>query len=160
MDRILFGGGCFWGVENAFGQVEGVADVVSGYSGGHVDNPSYEQVCTGSTDHAEVVEVSFDPEKVTVEQLLDLFWKIHDPTQINRQGPDVGSQYRSVIFCTTEAQLDAARASKQALEDTGRFPYPVVTEIAGAGAFWPAEEHHQHYFEKLGIAPTCHTGGQ
>jgi peptide-methionine (S)-S-oxide reductase len=151
-----FGAGCFWGVEAAFRKVPGVIEVLSGYSGGHTDNPSYKDVCTDATGHAEVVQVTFDPAKVSYDQLLDVFWKIHDPTQVNRQGPDFGTQYRTAIFYHTPEQEAAARKSKQALEASGKLRRPIATEITPAGPFWKAEEYHQRYLEKRG-APSCHT---
>ena len=150
-----FGAGCFWGVEAAFRRVPGVLDAVSGYAGGHTENPSYRDVCTDRTGHAEVVQVTFDPAKVSYEQLLDVFWKIHDPTQVNRQGPDFGTQYRTVIFYHSPEQEAAARKSKQALEASGRFRQAIATEITPAGPFWRAEEYHQRYLEKRG-AESCH----
>ncbi len=150
-----FGAGCFWGVEAAFRRVPGVLDAVSGYSGGHAENPSYKEVCTDRTGHAEVVQVTFDPSRVRYEQLLDVFWKIHDPTQVNRQGPDFGTQYRTAIFYHSPEQEAAARKSKQALEASGRFRQPMATEITPAGPFWRAEEYHQRYLEKRG-AESCH----
>jgi peptide-methionine (S)-S-oxide reductase len=150
-----FGAGCFWGVEAKFRRVPGVIDVVSGYSGGHTQNPSYREVCTDTTGHAEVVQVTFDPAKVSYEQLLDVFWSIHDPTQVNRQGPDFGKQYRTAIFFHSPEQEAAAKKSKQALDASGKFRHPVATEITAAGRFWPAEEYHQRYLEKRG-ATDCH----
>lgn len=150
-----FGAGCFWGVEDAFRQVPGVIDAPVGYAGGTVDNPSYQQVCSHRTGHAEVVEVTYDPAQVTFDELLDVFWSIHDPTQRNRQGPDVGDQYRSVIFFSTPEQEKAAMASRDALDASGKFRKPVVTEIEPAPTFWRAEEYHQRYFEKRG-GGTCH----
>ena len=150
-----FGAGCFWGVEAAFRRVPGVLDAVSGYAGGHTENPSYRDVCTDRTGHAEVVQVTFDPAKISYEQLLDVFWKIHDPTQVNRQGPDFGTQYRTVIFYHSPEQEAAARKSKQALEASGRFRQAIATEITPAGPFWRAEEYHQRYLEKRG-AESCH----
>ena len=150
-----FGAGCFWGVEAQFRRVPGVLDAVSGYSGGHTENPSYKDVCTDRTGHAEVVQVTFDPSKVSYEQLLDVFWKIHNPTQVNRQGPDFGTQYRTAIFYHSPEQEAAARKSKQALEASARFRQPVATEITPAGPFWRAEEYHQRYLEKRG-AESCH----
>ena len=150
-----FGAGCFWGVEAAFRRVPGVLDAVSGYAGGHTENPSYRDVCTDRTGHAEVVQVTFDPAKVSYEQLLDVFWKIHDPTQVNRQGPDFGTQYRTAIFYHSPEQEAAARRSKQALEASGRFRHSIATEITPAGPFWRAEEYHQRYLEKRG-AESCH----
>ena len=146
-----FGAGCFWGVEAAFRQVPGVKDVASGYSGGTTENPSYEEVCTDRTGHAEVVQLEYDPEQVSYDQLLDLFWRLHDPTTLNRQGPDMGSQYRSAIFYHTPEQQAAAQSSMQKLAESGRFSDPVVTEITPATAFYRAEEYHQRYFEKRGV---------
>lgn len=150
-----FGAGCFWGVEANFRRVPGVIDVVSGYSGGHTENPTYREVCTDTTGHAEVVQVTFDPAKVSYEQLLDVFWKMHDPTQVNRQGPDFGKQYRTAIFFHSPEQDVAAKKSKLALEASGKFHRPVATEITPAGLFWPAEEYHQRYLDKRG-ATNCH----
>ncbi len=150
MKKATFGAGCFWGVEHAFRQVPGVTDVAVGYSGGTVEDPSYEQVCTDRTGHAEVVEVEYDPEKVGYDRLLDVFWSIHDPTTPNRQGPDVGAQYRSAIFVHDAGQEEAARASKERLQESGRFRRPIVTEITPASTFYRAEEYHQRYFEKHG----------
>ena len=150
-----FGAGCFWGVEAAFRRVPGVLDAVSGYSGGHTENPSYKDVCSDRTGHAEVVQVTFDPSKVTYEQLLDIFWKIHDPTQVNRQGPDFGTQYRTAIFYHSPEQEAAARKSKQALEASGKLRRPIATELTPAGPFWRAEEYHQRYLERRG-AESCH----
>jgi peptide-methionine (S)-S-oxide reductase len=150
MRKATFGAGCFWGVEAAFRRVEGVADVAVGYLGGTLENPTYRDVCTDTTGHAEVVEVQFDPAKVSYEQLLDVFWQIHDPTTPNRQGPDFGTQYRSAIFYHDEAQKAAALASKAALESSGRFRRPIVTEVTPASTFYRAEEYHQRYLEKHG----------
>lgn len=152
MAKATFGAGCFWGVEAAFRRVPGVTDVAVGYAGGHTDNPTYEEVCSDRTGHAEVVEVEYDPERVSFDQLLDVFWSSHDPTQMNRQGPDVGAQYRSAIFVHDEAQGEAARRSKAALEQSGRFRRRVATEITPAGRFWRAEDYHQRYLEKRGLA--------
>ena len=145
-----FGAGCFWGVEAAFREIPGVLEVTSGYSGGSVPNPSYEQVCTDRTGHAEVVDVRFDPAKVGYERLLDAFWEMHDPTQTNRQGPDVGRQYRSAIFYHTPQQKAAAEASKARLAVSGRYKKPIATAIEAAAPFYPAEAYHQRYFEKHG----------
>jgi len=150
-----FGAGCFWGVEAAFRRVPGVVDAVSGYSGGRTENPTYKEVCTDQTGHAEVVQVTFDPAKVSYEQLLEVFWKVHDPTQVNRQGPDFGKQYRTVIFFHTPEQQKIALKSQQALDASGRLPKPVATEITPAGTFWRAEEYHQRYLEKRG-QESCH----
>ena len=152
MEKAMFGAGCFWGVEAAFREVKGVVDVAAGYSGGTLDNPTYRDVCGKTTGHAEVVEVTYDPAEVSYERLLDVFWGCHDPTQVNRQGPDVGSQYRSAIFTHTPEQQAAAEASKKKLEDAGTHDRPVATEITPASTFWRAEESHQRYFEKHGGA--------
>ena len=149
-EKAIFGAGCFWGVEAEFRKVEGVIEVTSGYSGGHTENPTYGDVCSGATGHAEVIEVEYDPSKVSYEKLLELFWKEHDPTQLNRQGPDVGTQYRSVIFFVTPEQETAAHASKEKAQE--RFRKPIVTEIRPASEFYRAEEYHQRYFEKNRLA--------
>jgi peptide-methionine (S)-S-oxide reductase len=149
-EKAIFGAGCFWGVEAEFRKVEGVIEVTSGYSGGHTENPAYGDVCSGATGHAEVIEVEYDPSKVSYEELLELFWKEHDPTQLNRQGPDVGTQYRSVIFFATPEQETAAHASKEKAQE--RFRKPIVTEIRPASEFYRAEEYHQRYFEKNRLA--------
>jgi peptide-methionine (S)-S-oxide reductase len=148
-----FAAGCFWGVEAAFRQVPGVIDAVSGYTGGHLENPSYRQVCSHSTGHAEAVEVNFDPQRVSYDDLLNVFWQIHDPTQLNRQGPDVGDQYRSAIFTHSPEQERAAIASRD--REQSRQTRPIVTQIVAAPKFWAAEEYHQRYFEKNGGA-ACH----
>jgi len=148
--KATFGAGCFWGVEAAFRQIEGVTGTRVGYSGGELENPTYEQVCSDTTGHAEVVEVTYDDEKVPYEQLLAIFWAEHDPTQLNRQGPDVGDQYRSVIFVHDDAQRAAAEASRERVQ--ARSSKPVVTQIEDAPAFWEAEDYHQHYLEKRGLA--------
>jgi peptide-methionine (S)-S-oxide reductase len=145
-EKATFGAGCFWQVETAFRELEGVVDTAVGYEGGTVDNPTYEQVCSDRTGHAEVTEVEFDPGRISYEELLRRFWEIHDPTELNRQGPDVGSQYRSVIFTHSEEQAEAARASKE--EAQQRFREPIVTEIEPAKPFWRAEEYHQCYLQK------------
>ena len=150
-----FGAGCFWGVEAFFREIPGVVDVTVGYSGGRAENPTYRQVCSHTTGHAEVARVEFDPSVVSYEQLLAAFWENHDPTQLNRQGPDFGDQYRSVIFYYTPEQETAARASKDALDAAHRFKRPIVTQIVPAETFYPAEEYHQRYFEKHGLA-SCH----
>ena len=146
--KATFGAGCFWGVEETFRRVEGVTDVAVGYSGGHLKDPTYEQVCTDRTGHAEVVQVEYDPARVSYDELLSVFWECHDPTTRNRQGPDIGTQYRSVIFYHDEAQKAAALASKERLEASGRHRRPVVTEIVPAAPFYRAEEYHQRYLEK------------
>ena len=152
MEKAMFGAGCFWGVEAAFRKLKGVGETAVGYSGGSVKNPSYQEVCTGRTGHAEVVEVAFDPGEVSYGDLLGVFWSVHDPTTLNRQGPDVGTQYRSAIFSHTPAQEAAARASKEEQDRSGRFRAPVVTEITPASPFYRAEEYHQQYLEKRGVA--------
>lgn len=154
LEKATFAAGCFWGVEAKFRSINGVVNATVGYTGGSVDNPTYQQVCTDRTGHAEAVLVEFDPAVVSYEQLLDAFWGMHDPTQVNRQGPDFGRQYRSAIFYHTPAQQAAALASKSALEKSGRLRRPVATEITSAQTFWHAEEYHQRYFEKHGGA--CH----
>ena len=151
-EKATFAAGCFWGVEAAFRQVPGVLDAAVGYSGGGVPNPTYEDVCTGRTGHAESVQVEFDPARVSYDQLLDVFWENHDPTTLNRQGPDVGTQYRSAIFVEGPEQEKAAKESKERLEKSGRFRRPIVTEIALAQPFWRAEDYHQRYLEKRGLA--------
>lgn len=155
MEKATFGAGCFWGVESFFRQVPGVADAICGYAGGCMKNPTYKDVCSDQTGHAEVVEVSFDPAKVSYEKLVDVFFQNHDPTSPNRQGPDVGTQYRSVIFTHNDEQEKVAREKKVALEKSGKFKRPVVTTVEPAPTFWPAEDYHQRYFEKNGL-PSCH----
>lgn len=157
MDKAMFGAGCFWGVEATFRQVPGVQDVAVGYSGGHMDNPTYEDVCTGKTGHAEVIEVTFDSEVVSYETLLGIFWKCHDPTTLNRQGPDIGTQYRSAVFYYDDAQRKTAEESKSAMADAGTFRRPITTEISPAATFYRGEEYHQRYLEKRGLAH-CHVG--
>ena len=156
METATFGAGCFWGVEEAFRRVDGVADTAVGYSGGTAENPTYKDVCSGRTGHAEIVELQYDPAKVSYEKLLEVFWSVHDPTQLNRQGPDVGAQYRSAIFFHTPQQKAAATESRAALESSGRLGKPIVTEIVPASTFYRAEEYHQRYLEKRGIA-SCRT---
>ncbi len=150
MAKATFGAGCFWGVEHAFRQLEGVTDAAAGFAGGTTENPSYKEVCAHGTGHAEVVEVEYDPARITYDELLDAFWSMHDPTQLNRQGPDVGDQYRSVIFFHTPEQRDAAEASKAKLAGSGVHSRPIVTSVEPAPAFWRAEEYHQRYLEKHG----------
>ncbi len=152
MEKATFGAGCFWGVEAAFRQVKGVLSTAVGYMGGAQKDPTYQDVCTDRTGHAEVVQVEFDPAQVTYEELLNVFWENHDPTTLNRQGPDVGTQYRSAIFFHTPEQAEIAKASKEAITHSGRFKRPVVTEIVAAPEFWRAEDYHQQYLEKLGLA--------
>ena len=156
MEQATFGAGCFWGIEAAFRKVPGVAETSVGYCGGHVANPTYEQVCTDMTGHVEVVRVVFDPTEVSYKQLLDLFWSIHDPTQVNRQGPDTGSQYRTVIFAHSEDQSLAAHQSKIALEQSKRFAKAISTTIEEVGDFWVAEDYHQQFFDKRGISSSAH----
>ncbi len=148
--KATFGAGCFWGVEAAFRRLDGVTATRVGYAGGRTDNPSYQQVCYDDTGHAEVVEVTYDDEQIPYEQLLAMFWAEHDPTQLNRQGPDVGEQYRSVIFVHDEEQRAAAEASRERVQ--ARISRPVVTQIESAPAFWEAEDYHQQYLEKRGLA--------
>jgi peptide-methionine (S)-S-oxide reductase len=155
METATFGAGCFWGVESVFEQVDGVVSTKVGYTGGFTEAPSYEDVCRHTTGHAEAVEVTYDPAKVSYEKLLDIFWMNHDPTQVNRQGPDVGDSYRTVIFYHSPEQEAAAVASKKRLEESGRYKRPIATEIVPAGKFWDAEEYHQKYFSRRGIASTC-----
>lgn len=151
MDKAVFAAGCFWGVEAAFRRVDGVKGTLVGYTGGHVERPSYEQVCSDTTGHAEAVLVEFDPELVGYEQLLDVFFQVHDPTQKDRQGPDIGSQYRSAIFVLDEEQEQVARGAIERLDASGRLPRPVATRIEPAATFWPAEDYHQRYLERRGI---------
>lgn len=151
ISKIIFGAGCFWGVEAAFRRIQGVTNVTCGYSGGHTDNPTYEAVCTDTTGHVEVVLVEYDPAEVDFEILLEHFWNCHNPTTPNRQGPDIGTQYRSVIFYFTPEQQAAAQDSRNRLQQSGRWQDPVVTEILPATRFYVAEEYHQNYFSKRGI---------
>ena len=153
MATAIFGAGCFWGIEVAFGKVKGVTSTSVGYTGGATDNPTYEQVCTGKTNHAEVVWVEFDPSSVSYEELLDVFWVCHDPTTLNRQGPDRGTQYRSVIYFADPAQEVAAIKSKE--QNSGRFPNPIVTEITAESKYYIAEDYHQQYLAKRGLE-NCH----
>lgn len=157
IEIAIFAAGCFWGVEAAFQNLPGVVATRAGYTGGTTKNPTYRQVCSGTTGHAEAVEIEFDPGKTTYEQLLLVFWECHDPTQKNRQGPDIGEQYRSAIFFRSPEQEAAAHASLKALEASGKYQRPIATEIVPAGPFYPAEEYHQRYLEKRGITQ-CHTG--
>lgn len=152
LETATFAAGCFWGVEEAFRQITGVADAVSGYTGGHTANPTYRDVCAHTTGHAEAVEVSFDPSLVSYDALLDAFWAMHDPTQVNRQGPDIGDNYRSAIFTHSPEQARAAAASREREQQT--LKRPIATEITGATTFYRAEEYHQRYAERNGIA--CH----
>ncbi|TLY30115.1 MAG: peptide-methionine (S)-S-oxide reductase MsrA [Nitrospirae bacterium] len=155
MRKATFGAGCFWGVEAAFREVKGVTATRVGYLGGTMKNPTYHDVCTDMTGHAEVVEVEFDQSQVSYEDLLNVFWTCHDPTQLNRQGPDVGTQYRSAIFFHSPEQEEAATASKEKLQASGRYKRPIVTEIAPVSEFWMAEDYHQQYLGKRGIK-SCH----
>ena len=151
MEQATFAAGCFWGVEAAFRGLEGVLSTAVGYTGGNSKDPTYRDVCTGRTGHAEAVRIEFDPEQISYEELLEAFWKVHDPTTLNRQGPDTGTQYRSAVFFHSQQQESSALASKDALQRTGRYGSPVVTEITRAGEFYRAEEYHQQYYEKQGI---------
>ena len=153
--KATFGAGCFWGVQLTFQQIPGVTATAAGYEGGSKPNPTYEDVCSHTTGHAEVVQVDFDPAQVGYNTLLDVFWNNHNPTQLNRQGPDVGTQYRSVIFYHDEEQKELAERSKQLIEESARFNKPIVTQIVPASTFWVAEEYHQGYLEKRGLA-SCH----
>jgi len=155
MEKATFGAGCFWGVEVAFRQLEGVTATQVGYLGGSLENPTYKDVCSGRTGHAEVVEVTYDPAQSSYEDLLKVFWENHDPTQLNRQGPDIGDQYRTAIFFHTPEQETAARASLAQLDASGRFKRSIATEITSASEFYRAEEYHQQYLEKRGMAH-CH----
>lgn len=151
MEKATFGAGCFWGVEATFRAMNGVTSAISGYAGGTTENPTYQEVCSGRTGHAEVVQVEFDPAVATYGQLLDVFWANHDPTTLNRQGPDVGTQYRSVIFFHSPEQKLAAEASRMVMEQSGKFRRPIVTQIEPAPAFYAAEDYHQRYLEKRGM---------
>jgi peptide-methionine (S)-S-oxide reductase len=155
METATFAAGCFWGVEATFRQIEGVKATTAGYSGGSLENPTYEDVCTDKTGHAEAVQIEYDPARVSYERLLDAFWNSHDPTTRNRQGPDVGTQYRSVIFYHSPAQQAAAAASREKLAKSGKHQRPIVTEILPAAKFWRAEDYHQQYLEKRGLS-RCH----
>ena len=155
MEKATFAAGCFWGVEATFRQLPGVTSTRVGYIGGHTENPTYKEVCTDHTGHAEAVEVEFDPAKIHYPDLLKVFWENHDPTQLNRQGPDYGKQYRTAIFYHSPEQEAAAQASKQALEQSGAYKRKIVTEITPAAEFWRAEDYHQQYLEKRGLA-SCH----
>jgi peptide-methionine (S)-S-oxide reductase len=153
-EKAAFAAGCFWGVEAAFRQIPGVVATTVGYTGGHTQNPTYQEVCSDRTGHAEAVQVEFDPARVSYEQLLEVFWNEHDPTQVNRQGPDIGTQYRTAVFFYSPEQKAAVERSKKALEQSGRYGRPVATEIVPAPEFFPAEEYHQRYLEKRGLS-TC-----
>lgn len=153
----IFGAGCFWGVEAAYRLIPGVLSTRVGYLGGTMENPTYQDVCSGRTGHAEVVEVTYDPARVTYDDLLTVFWENHDPTTLNRQGPDIGEQYRSAIFYQDEEQKATAEASKEERDRSGKYRRPIVTEITPASMFYPAEDYHQQYLEKRGLA-SCHIG--
>jgi peptide-methionine (S)-S-oxide reductase len=157
LEKATFAAGCFWGVEASFRKIDGVVSTAVGYTGGQAENPTYRDVCSDRTGHAEAVQVIYDPDKVAYKDLLEVFWSMHDPTQYNRQGPDVGSQYRSAIFHHNGLQARAAMQSKEDMEKSGRFKRPIATEIAPAGPFYKAEEYHQQYYEKRGIG-SCPTG--
>jgi len=154
-EKAIFAAGCFWGVEELFRQLPGVTKTTVGYIGGKTKNPTYEEVCSHTTGHAEAVEIEFEPEKISYEKLLAVFWKGHNPTTLNRQGPDVGDQYRSAVFYLNEAQKGAAEAGKKALQKDAKYAEPIVTEITKADPFYRAEEYHQQYFLKNG-GPSCH----
>ena len=155
METATFGAGCFWGIEATFRQVKGVKKTEVGYLGGTMENPSYEDVCTGKTGHAEVVQVSFDPNQISYEQIIDIFWQNHDPTTLNRQGPDVGTQYRSAVFYHSDQQKAIAEKTKEALDKSTKFKAPIITEITEASTFYIAEDYHQQYLEKRGLSH-CH----
>jgi len=155
-EKAAFAAGCFWGAEAAFGQIPGVVSTLVGYMGGVTKNPTYEEVCGNKTGHAETVLIEYDPDKVAYNYLLDFFFNLHDPTTANRQGPDIGSQYRSVIFYYTQEQKELATAFKKKLQDSKKFKSPILTEIIPAGEFYKAEDYHQKYFDKKGIKPTCY----
>lgn len=150
MARAIFAAGCFWGVEETFRQIEGVQSTTVGYTGGKTAHPTYREVCSGRTGHAEALEVVFDSTQISYRQLLEVFWECHNPTTLNRQGPDIGSQYRSAIFYLDDQQRREAEASRDALQNSGRYPRPIVTEIVPAGVFYKAEEYHQQYLAKRG----------
>ncbi|MCF8473343.1 MAG: peptide-methionine (S)-S-oxide reductase MsrA [Emcibacter sp.] len=156
MEKATFAAGCFWGVQLDFDKIEGVISTTVGYIGGHTENPSYEEVCTGKTNHAEAVEVAFDPTIVSYDYLLDIFWQCHNPTTLNRQGPDCGSQYRSAIFYHSDEQNKIAEKSKSDCNKSDLWSDPIVTEITPAHKFWPAEDYHQKYLEKRNITISCH----
>lgn len=155
MEKATFGNGCFWCTEAIFQDLEGVEKVVSGYAGGQVENPSYAQVCSGTTGHAEVLQITYEPQKISYEELLEVFWATHDPTTLNRQGNDVGTQYRSVIFYHNEEQKQLAEQYKKDLDASGAFPKPIVTLIEPVTQFYPAEDYHQNYFKNNGSQPYC-----
>ena len=150
--KATFGAGCFWHVEDLLSKTKGVKSTTVGYTGGQLPNPTYEEVCTDKTGHAEAVEVEYNPDEISYEELLDVFWNNHNPTTLNRQGPDIGIQYRSAIFYHNEEQKEAAEKSKQSLDKSGKYPKPIVTQIVPAPTFYKAEEYHQKYFKKNGLA--------
>lgn len=155
LETITLGGGCFWCIEAVYQQLEGVTSVMPGYAGGTTKNPTYEQVCTGNTGHAEVIQVKFDPSMISFEEILDVFWKVHDPTTLNRQGPDVGTQYRSIILYQNQKQKDIAEKSRQELDKSGFYPDPVVTEIVPLTEFYKAEAYHVNYYRNNPNQPYC-----
>ena len=155
IEKATFGAGCFWGVETRFAEISGVIDTAVGYEGGELEHPTYKEVCTDRTGHAEVVEVTFDPSRLTYETLLDTFFALHDPTQVNRQGPDWGTQYRSVIFTHNDEQFAQARAKIAELSASGSYRKPIATQVVPSTTFWKAEEYHQKYLEKRGMV-SCH----
>lgn len=156
MQKATFAAGCFWGVQDAFETLPGVVNTAVGYIGGRTEAPTYKDVCNGNTNHAEALEIEFDETKINYRELVNFFFKLHDPTTLNRQGPDVGSQYRSAIFFHSPEQEQAAKETIETLKRTGAFNRPIVTQITPAPTFWPAEEYHQHYFKKQGISGGCH----
>jgi peptide-methionine (S)-S-oxide reductase len=155
LSKATFGAGCFWCIEAAFSNQKGVHSVISGYMGGHVDNPTYEQVCGGQSNHAEVVQITFGPEEISFNTLLNLFWGVHNPTTLNQQGADRGTQYRSAIFYHSEEQKTIAEKSKDELDTSGQLDQPIVTEITPASVFYPAEDYHQEYYNRNKQAPYC-----
>lgn len=154
--KATFAAGCFWGVQEAFETLPGVAGTRVGYIGGRTDAPTYKEVCNGNTNHAEALEIDYDEAKISYRELVNFFFKLHDPTTLNRQGPDIGSQYRSAIFTHSAQQEQVARETVEELKRVGAFNRPIVTQIVAAPTFWPAEEYHQHYFKKQGISGGCH----
>lgn len=152
MEKATFAAGCFWGVEEAFTHLKGVKDTIVGYTGGHVANPTYEQVCSHTTGHAEALEITFDPKEISYKELLNIFWSVHNPTTLNRQGPDIGDNYRSAIFYHDDSQKKQAEESKAALARSGKYKDAIVTQIEPAGPFYKAEEYHQKYYHKHGVA--------
>jgi peptide-methionine (S)-S-oxide reductase len=156
LQKATFAAGCFWGVEEAFTKIKGVKSTRVGYIGGNLPSPTYEDVCTDRTGHAEALQVKYDPKEISYEELLDLFWSIHNPTTKNRQGPDIGSQYRSIIFYHTPEQESIAKKSKQELDDSNKFQNKIVTEIVPASTFYPAEDYHQKYYQKIGGGSCYH----